>query len=379
MPRGVCLDCHDDPIAGRKHVHAPVASGDCQACHNPHAAAGEHLFAGSVGESCYGCHEPQALAPVPALAHAPLREGRCEACHDGHASNQPALLRQSAGTLCLSCHAELGDPAQGKAHAPVARGDCSVCHDAHGSAEPAMLKRALPGLCLDCHKLGAAGMSTAHRGFDLAGADCAGCHEPHRSRLPALGRQGSVHTPYAERRCADCHAGSKAPAKPERELCLGCHRSLGEELKTGRVHPALEQGAACSNCHVPHAAAQPWLLAKEQGALCGRCHAEQQDALASAAFAHPPGPRGLCASCHDPHAESTEQLGPTPELCSKCHDFSKHVSHPLGAGVLDPRTGEELGCLSCHAAHGSVQKYFLLDDPHGRLCVQCHTDKIRSR
>ena len=87
---------------------------------------------------------------------------------------------------------------------------------------------------------------------------------------------------------------------------------------------------------------------------------------------------GLCRSCHDPHAESGRFTESPGDLCYKCHDFSSHISHPLGEGVLDPLRGGNLDCLSCHLPHGSRFEHFLLDDPSGRLCVRCHTDKIRT-
>ena len=89
---------------------------------------------------------------------------------------------------------------------------------------------------------------------------------------------------------------------------------------------------------------------------------------------------GTCSVCHDPHLGSTEGVKSLAEQrCERCHPFKDHVVHPMGAGVIDPRDGGELGCLSCHDPHGSAHEYFLSEDPNGRLCVMCHTDKIRTK
>jgi predicted CXXCH cytochrome family protein len=53
--------------------------------------------------------------------------------------------------------------------------------------------------------------------------------------------------------------------------------------------------------------------------------------------------------------------------------------HPMGEGVKDPRSGGEVGCLSCHDPHGTGYEYMLVDTANGRLCVGCHTDKIKVR
>ena len=85
--------------------------------------------------------------------------------------------------------------------------------------------------------------------------------------------------------------------------------------------------------------------------------------------------------CHDPHlaAVSGEPDAPREEACLACHSYSEHGDHPVGPEVIDPRTGGAMRCVSCHAPHGSGFAKFLTDDPGGRLCVDCHTDKLRQK
>ena len=102
--------------------------------------------------------------------------------------------------------------------------------------------------------------------------------------------------------------------------------------------------------------------------------------MAKSAHTHPVvnEAKGACLGCHDPHTvpPKTSADGSPQEVCTKCHDFTKHTGHPMGPGVIDPRTHLPVTCLSCHQQHGSEFKFFLRQDPSGRLCVQCHTEKI---
>jgi predicted CXXCH cytochrome family protein len=61
------------------------------------------------------------------------------------------------------------------------------------------------------------------------------------------------------------------------------------------------------------------------------------------------------------------------EVCTKCHAGHQQFGHPIGAGVIDPRNGKPMTCLSCHNAHVSTQKMLLIDNPQRALCVQCHS------
>ena len=65
-------------------------------------------------------------------------------------------------------------------------------------------------------------------------------------------------------------------------------------------------------------------------------------------------------------------MAPKVELCGTCHKTHAKFTHPFGKGVVDPRTKEEMTCLSCHGPHGTPQRYILVADGKRDLCVECH-------
>jgi predicted CXXCH cytochrome family protein len=378
-----CLNCHGDlagSSTGDKVQHQPFASGECTACHNPHASKAEHLLAGSVGETCESCHATADLYPAQALAHTPVRQGRCNDCHSGHSSNQAALLKRPEGQLCIGCHEDIrAIVEQGVAHQPVSKGKCDACHDPHGTAQNAMLKNPVPALCTNCHNPKEAALLARHGGIPMEGTDCLSCHDPHRN-IKSARANGSVHAPFAGGRCGDCHKGATTALRAtERTLCLECHAGLEQDLLRDKPHSALNGDKPCTSCHRPHASPVAKLLVRPNESLCASCHPGEASGIASAEYAHPSRGKGRCLVCHQPHTQpaSAGSGGGATEVCSQCHDFTKHVSHPMGPETLDPRTKQPVKCVSCHAQHGSGFKYFMRDDPSGRLCVQCHTEKIR--
>ncbi|MBE0567080.1 MAG: cytochrome c3 family protein, partial [Krumholzibacteria bacterium] len=382
--RALCFGCHDDVAdAAAKVVHAPFADGSCSDCHNAHASRGEHLLNTlTTAGTCAACHDPADLVPDPALAHTPVREGRCTDCHDPHAAGQPALLRGKARELCLGCHAELKE-AGGLAHvhAPFADGNCLDCHDPHGGPVPMSLVKAPTALCADCHGITPAEIRPAHRGFPVDRSDCSTCHAPHASDRPGLPHAFS-HEPYAAGDCAACHQGTDPqPAGSQMALCLECHPGLGEDLKTGLLHAPLAEEQSCTVCHAPHTAPGPHLLPRNTQAVCAGCHEGQVDHLKRAEHRHPAVGGATCTVCHDPHLAAPDRNAPElkREACLACHSYAEHADHPMGPDSVDPRTGRPMLCDSCHDPHGSAWPKFMHDDPEGRICVGCHTDKLRQK
>jgi predicted CXXCH cytochrome family protein len=377
--------CHGDAApaaAGYKVQHSPFAAGECSVCHSPHSAKEEHLLVGGVSEVCASCHATENLYPDPVLAHTPVREGRCDACHAAHGSDQPSLLKAAGGKPCLTCHEDIGKLVeQGNAHEPVSSGTCESCHDAHGTMNPSMLKSPALALCAGCHDTKDPALAARHHGFDVGTANCLSCHDPHSDVQTAMA-SGSVHGPYKEGACDDCHQGATPKLRETQSaVCFGCHSNIEQDIHEGTAHGALEGDRPCTACHSPHAATGRALLVSEDESLCATCHPEEQKAVAASEYTHPSQGKGSCLVCHEPHTR-TSSAAASPagdEACLRCHDFSKHVTHPMGQEALDPRTKEPTTCLSCHSPHGSGFKHFLAGDPSGRLCVQCHTEKIRQQ
>ena len=266
-------------------------------------------------------------------------------------------------------------------HAPFADGACLDCHDAHGGTVPMSLVKATPALCADCHDVTPSVLRTAHKGFAVDKADCASCHAPHASDRPML-PHAVIHKPYGGGDCAACHTGTDPrPAGSQMTLCLSCHPGLGEDLKTGVLHAPLEDEQSCTVCHAPHTAPNDHLLPRRQETICASCHAEEVQAVTHAEHRHPPVNGATCTICHNPHLTAPDRNDPTArkEVCLNCHSYTDHSDHPMGADSVDPRTGGPMNCNSCHDPHGTSWPKFMQDDPGGRICIGCHTDKLRQK
>lgn len=113
--------------------------------------------------------------------------------------------------------------------------------------------------------------------------------------------QGSVHLPYDEKKCNDCHDKNKDDGlvRPAKELCLMCHKGF---FKGHFQHGPAAVGD-CLSCHLPHNSAYTSLLKEDRKAICDLCHKEQRAALG---LHNKVAERKLaCADCHDPHYGSS--------------------------------------------------------------------------
>ena len=118
----------------------------------------------------------------------------------------------------------------------------------------------------------------------------------------AVKEHGSVHPPYKEKRCKDCHDTSKAGGlvAPTKELCFMCHDTI---VKGAYGHAPAVSGD-CLACHVPHDSNYPHLLKEEKDKICLSCHKERRmaqglhDRVAKAGI--------VCYDCHNPHAGNAQ-------------------------------------------------------------------------
>lgn len=382
----VCLDCHGDfaEVLKRPSVHTPVRSRQCTGCHTPHASNNAKLLSAPANQACAECHGD--VAPAKAMSvHAPVVEGKCTACHDPHGSANKFNLVKPVKELCATCHKGVVEgAAKAKVkHRPLEQGGCVACHVPHGSAGAShILKKAVPDLCLDCHKPNRPIFAKQHQNYPVAKGDCTSCHDPHGS-----GRKGmlydEVHAPVAKGMCNQCHeaAGSPAGFRPKDSgsaLCRGCHNQKVLEIQSrNRIHAPVVEGAACLNCHSPHASKAKGMLRSDLVSVCSTCHAESVKRGERSATPHPPVAGGECTSCHDPHSGDRPllftQASPI-NMCGACHDWLQHSSHPMGDKARDPRNPNlTVDCLSCHRGHGTENKKLLLNATQGELCVKCHT------
>jgi len=111
--------------------------------------------------------------------------------------------------------------------------------------------------------------------------------------------------------------------------------------------------------------------------FAGGCHASLK--AKQKQFVHTPFANGECQSCHTAdHTDSAWTVERSLALCYSCHPAETLAnSHPVGEGVLDPRTGETMTCLSCHETHSADHQDVLKMEGSGELCVACHTEFLQ--
>jgi DmsE family decaheme c-type cytochrome len=223
---------------------------------------------------------------------------------------------------------------------------------------------------------------------------CAACHEQRASGL-----EGSPHAlpapedlaagpPLGSRQfCQDCHVD---PARHLEEpgpetasrvtdmspatvlaVCGTCHSSQHVlEFEEGNLH--FESGLTCTSCHKMHFSRQSRLLKKSSVKLCLECHSSISE-LFHLPSHHPVKEGNLrCVDCH--HVLDTFDrpfsLETSRAVCVSCHT-EYEGPFPYEHEALNDYALEEHGCLSCHEAHGSVNRK-LLKQPGEGLCMQCH-------
>lgn len=107
----------------------------------------------------------------------------------------------------------------------------------------------------------------------------------------------SVHLPYEEKKCDNCHDKSKDSGlvRPLNELCLMCHKGF---FKGPYQHGPAAVGD-CIACHVPHNSPDGPLLKTDRKVICATCHREPRAALS---LHDKVAERKLaCVDCHNPH------------------------------------------------------------------------------
>ena len=79
----------------------------------------------------------------------------------------------------------------------------------------------------------------------------------------------SVHPPYAEEKCSECHKSRLRMSRNDSGICANCHK--GKDSEHERMHGPVAAGA-CLWCHHPHESAQRFLLRDTDRAVCSQCH-----------------------------------------------------------------------------------------------------------
>lgn len=293
-------------------------------------------------------------------------------------------LQALDGSACLTCHADSQQKLGMKVvHKPFADLQCATCHTGHDPKTFATkLVNVTNGdqsqLCGSCHDTKQyLAMSNIHVPFKNAW--CTACHDPHASNVDsATNAYGVIST------------NSLLKVDPS-QICLNCHNM---NLRYGLLktqHPPFK-AKACLGCHVPHASNNPKNTRLPLPLLCMNCHPTVARDM-SLAVLHPPFAQAWCTMCHNPHATNFPRMAkaqdtsqqPFVDLCLQCHQaqmqrlpaIDLHISHPMGKywktgkDVIDPLTGNQVACISCHHPHGANNPRMWRRDKDF-LCLGCH-------
>ena len=171
-----------------------------------------------------------------------------------------------------------------------------------------------------------------------------------------------------------CRAGAHPVPVEAQTNCLECH---GDHVAAEHIHAAIKQGCAACHSIEAHKDATYVILKHTKPVVCFECH--QPETLSQAHF---PYASGMCTRCHNPHGSQNSKLlrAKANELCLNCHLLTPqtvpsrymptialtannttghpYARHPV-SGTLDPLTGEEMSCMSCHLAHGGGKTHYL--------------------
>lgn len=279
----------------------------------------------------------------------------------------PAVVKppDTVGGTCFRCHESMLDKLNKRAvHRPFAEGRCDVCHTRHDAKT--FVTRLTAGV------------------GEMCGSKC------HSRDLEKYAKMSAQHVPYKKEWCTACHDphGSDYESvlrmNPSR-ICLTCHNM---NLRYGAKpvqHPPFKQ-RACLACHVPHASDNPKNTRLPLPYLCMNCHPIIARDMAASVL-HPPFSQAWCVACHNPHAENHPRMVKAPkdstqpfvDLCFTCHGSAQarlraidlHISHPVGGKKVDPITGKQLTCVSCHHPHGTNNPRMWKRD-RDYLCLGCH-------
>ncbi len=156
--------------------------------------------------------------------------------------------------------------------------------------------------------------------------------------------------------------------------CVECH---ADHADGAYVHAPVKQG--CLACHtISNREDAAYILLKPaKTVICLNCHQAEEPPRT-----HFPYGSGMCLRCHNPHTSNDSRLlvAKANEICLDCHlrrpgnsnsqymptialSLNNTMGHPYErhpvSGVIDPLTGSEMSCLSCHLAHGGTMPHYL--------------------
>jgi predicted CXXCH cytochrome family protein len=325
-------------------------SGDtnmCAVCHRVHSATGPLLLRGTTSIDaplCLSCHDGTSASDVMS-----------DFMDDTRDSRHPVPMGSGIGSLqCSSCHgvhsAEQTSTVDGLLRATGATAGNNYCYQCHGSEDDG------PRGALQVFEASSHGASIPEP--DGTKIQCLSCHIAHTSR------EASLYPYSADDRCLGCHAtGGLAGGASDiaTRLAGADHRTRHDLLASDSIATGSRLG--CSNCHEVHTSTSTTpsvdpdrptttnTIAASSIALCLRCH---DSALPASEDTSPWAEAPLAAGGATVTADIASVWG------TNVHGGGASDSPDLKAG-MGYQKGDDLNCASCHDAHGSINRYALLE------------------
>ncbi len=266
---------------------------------------------------CLSCH--LMVDPYELFAESAHRGMGCKACH------QPTLIQRS--TMGLTQILENPDSLSAHAHVPNQR--CVTCH-VEGDPEEWLQVANSAG-----HRI-----HFESREPVLDGLQCVQCHSSSLHQFTA-----------SDETCgqSECHTDTRIQLGKMAGLTIHCAACHGFSA----VVPAVETGSpAAAEGLTPRRAIAP------DAETCLSCHAMRAIMDLPEEDPH----EGLCASCHNPHTQTTPAEAVQSCGTAGCHEDPMSGT-PLHSGLAP---GVMENCLGCHQAHGFQAQ--------GNQCLDCHAD-----
>lgn len=120
---------------------------------------------------------------------------------------------------------------------------------------------------------------------------------------PSKSPNYSVHKPFKEEKCDDCHKSGLKMGRNNATICMKCHKDKPTQYDF--MHGPVAAGA-CLWCHYPHESANAHLLRDTDRKVCGQCHTARM--LSTRKVPEHADASRSCLECHFAHG------GPAPRM-----------------------------------------------------------------
>lgn len=270
---------------------------------------------------------------APAAAQAPAARNGCVECHGDVLEEAGSDVHRGARISCVDCHhgdastddmEKAKDPKKGFVAKPRGLAAAQLCGNCHSDIERMrVLNPRLPTSQLAEYRTSGHG-KLAQKG-NLRVATCVSCHGFHGIR-PVSDPGSPASKGRIVETCTHCHnatymKGIQIPTDQLEKYTQSVH---GQK----RLKERDASAPACTDCHGNHGAAPPGVYAVTH--VCGKCHVTQAELFGASTHAAYFRDGGMppCTTCHNHHdilATSDDMLGTGPRgVCATCHQPGDH-------------------------------------------------------